>query len=354
MTPIKSLFLSMLLVGLTLGLSACLAPTPDAGTLPPTPMTAPAETAAPPPASSPTAEPETPPTLPAADTPLSELEAVVAASLGITISETMTYSIGLEGVRAIQLTPTAAIDTPLWLVYTYGLRNFNPIQNHHLLLYTQQANEWQEVTRLELVDNGDPENPALAPDYVSDGAVEQVTIEPDGLWIQLEGGVGAHSGVYGLFNFDGTALNLQVFGFSSSPGVAELRDLDGDGTQEVLIDASEYYVFCYACGVRRVDYQIWHWDGSQMSPVTLAPLPTEVPATLQELNDQAIALAEAGLWKDALATVDEAVALGESDPSGTFHWNELAIRLNATAKQAEISDDPMAYPLLTHVFYGDF
>lgn len=351
MVSTKSLLSSILLVGLALGLAACPAPTP-AGTLPPTPTTLPADPATPPPASEPTAETEATP-LPA-DSPLGELETLVEASLGITVSDTMTYTIGLEGVRATPLTPTDAVDTPLWLVYTYGLRNFNPIQNHHILLYTQQAGEWQEVARVELADNGDPENPALAPDYVGDGSVNQVAIEPNNVWVQLEGGVGAHSGVYSLFNFDGTALNLQVSGFSSSPGVAELRDLDGDGTQEVLIDASEYYVFCYACGVRRVDYQVWRWDGSQMSPVTLAPLPADAPAALQTANDQAVALADAGLWKDALATLDEALALGESDPSDTFHWNEIAIRLNATAKQAEISEDPMAYPLLSHVFYGDF
>ncbi len=353
MIPTKSLFSIGLGVFLVLGLAACTVQTPS-GTLPPTPTALSAQPTTSLPTDSPTPEQETSPELPAADAPLSELEATVAASLGITVSETVTYSIGLEGVRAIQLTPTAAVDTPLWLVYTYGLRNFNPMQNHHLLLYTQQDNEWQEVTRLELADNGDPENPALAPDYVGDGGVEQVTIEPDGLWIQLEGGVGAHSGVYGLFNFDGTALNLQVFGFSSSPGVAELRDLDGDGTQEVLLDASEYYVFCYACGVRRVDYRIWRWDGSQMVPVALSPLPADASKSLQELNDQAVALAAAGLWKYALSTLDEAVPLRDDDPSSTFHWNEIAIRLNATAKQAEISDGPMAYPLLNHVFFGDF
>jgi hypothetical protein len=337
--------LAVLLVAALL-LAACPRPTPTPGSTPaPTATDTPAPTAT-------TAPTDTPsPPVTGAEPDLADLEAQVAASLGITTSATATYTIGIEGVRVIPL-ENPLDDRPLWLAYTYGLRNFDPLQNHLLALYTHDGENWLELAQVELDDSWDPENPAVAPDYVGDGSVAQVAIEPTHIWVQLEGGVGAHSGVYGLFSYDGSSLSLQVPGFSSSPGVGRLADLNEDGLQEVLLDATDYYVFCYACGVRKIDYTVWRWDGTQMTPVTLEPLPADAPADLQAINEQALALVAAGLWQDALATVEEALPLSVSDPSETFTWNSAVIRLNAEAKRDAIVDSP--YPLLANLFYGDF
>jgi tetratricopeptide (TPR) repeat protein len=344
MSPI--LYRLALLMVAALLLAACPRPTPTPGSTPAPPATdTPAPTATPAPTETPT------PPVTGAEADPADLEALVAASLGITTSETATYTIGIEGVRAIAL-ENPLDDRPLWLAYTYGLRNFDPLQNHLLAIYTYDGDEWLELAQVELADNGDPENPAVAPDYVGDGSVTQVAIEPTHIWVQLEGGVGAHSGVYGLYSFDGSTLALQVPGFSSSPGVGRLADLNNDGIQEVLLDATDYYVFCYACGVRKIDYTVWRWDGTQMAPVTLEPLPADAPAELQTINERALALVAAGLWKDALAAVEEAQTLSVSDPSETFTWNSALIRLNAEAKRDAISDSP--YPLLANLFYGDF
>lgn len=327
-------------------LAACPRPTPTPGR-PPTPtateMTAPTAT--------PAATETPPPPVTGAEPEPADLEALVAASLGITTSATATSTIGIEGVRVIPL-ENPLDERPLWLAYTYGLRNFDPLQNHLLALYTYEEDGWLELARIELADSGDPEHPAVAPDYVGDGSVTQVAIEPTHIWIQLEGGVGAHGGVYGLYSYDGSTFALQVPGFSASPGVGRLADLNNDGIQEVLIDATDYYVFCYACGVRRIDYAVWRWDGSQMTPVTLEPLPADAPAELQSVNEEALALVAAGLWKDALATIEQARTLSVRDPSETFTWNSALIRLNAEARRDAIADSP--YPLLANLFYGDF
>ena len=333
------------LLPLLLWLTACPGPTPTP--LPPTATSTPIEA----PTASPTETPTPEEPVAPAEVDPGELEALLVTELGISASDS---GPGLEGVRAFPLVNTPD-ETPLWVAYTYGLRSFDPPQHHVLAIYTvdeTQGSGWQALARADLVESGDPTNLGLAPDFVADGAVTQTLIEPTHLWIQLEGGVGAHSGVYGLFSFADGALTQQLSGFSSSPGVAQLADLNGDGIEEVLLDATDYYVFCYACGVRRVEYTIHRWDGAQMTPLLLAPLPDDAPAPLVELNVRALQLVEAGLWKDALATIDEALTLSVSDPSEVFTWNSAAIRLNAEAKRDAIADS--AYPLLAHIFYGDF
>jgi hypothetical protein len=75
-----------------------------------------------------------------------------------------------------------------------------------------------------------------------------------------------------------------------------------------------------------------------------------------EANSAAVALAQAGLWRDALMKIDEAVALAGDDdpptPAGSLRWNQALIRLNHDAHVQAIQDS--AYPLLSQVFYGDY
>lgn len=335
-------------------LSACGRATPTPTPLPPTAAPAATATSTTAPTEAPTTAPTDTPTAaqPTAEAPtLAGLETTLASSLGITISTSTTYTIGIEGVRAFAVdNPIDA--TPLWVAYTYGLRSFSPLQNHVIALYTRAADQWQEITRVELADNGDPQNPALAPDYVADGDVGQVLIEPTHIWIQLEGGVGAHSGVYGLFSSDGASFTPQISAFNSSPGLAEVKDLNNDGIQEVVLDASDYYVFCYACGVRLTQYTIWRWDDPQMVEVTLSPLADAAPPQVRDFNQQIIALAQANLWQDVLDLLPEAATFSYSDP--VFTWNLQQIELNGVARRDEATGDNSAFPLLTNVFYGDF
>ena len=95
----------------------------------------------------------------------------------------------------------------------------------------------------EEFSSGDPA--VAAPDYVGEGGLAQMQVEPSHTWMALEGGAGAHSGVFELLNFDGQTLQVQVNGFSSSPGVGTLQDINGDGVPDVVLNATDYYVFCY-------------------------------------------------------------------------------------------------------------
>lgn len=331
------------LAGLLFILGGCNRPTPT-----PTPTVA-----APPATTAPTESPATPteaptPTAtPIPATPKDQAEALLYESLQLT--EPTTNSIGIEGTYAFSLTTTT--DQDLWLAHTVGIRNFDPLQNHVMAIYVHNDEDWQEVARVELAMGDNAEEPGVSPDYLGEGSVTQVPIEPEHLWIQVEGGAGAHSGVYGLFSFDGTTFTEQISGFSPSPGVGRIEDLNNDGTAEVLLDQSDPYVFCYACGVRLVQWGIDRWDGTQMISVTLETLSDSAPADVRDFNQSLIALAQAGLWQDALAILDEAAVFSYTEPA--LQWNLIYVRVNGEAHREAAANNP-AYPLLTHLFYGDY
>lgn len=320
-------------------------PTPE----PPTPTPEPP---------TPTAEPPTPTAEPATATPVptptevtddvieAEIKASFAASVGLTATVPSTTVFGLEGVRVLALHNPVG-DERLFLAHTVGIRSFEPLQHHVLAIYQRQGGQTVETTRLRM--DGDTRNPPqFAPDYVGETAVSQVEIEPTHLWIEVQGGVGAHSGVYGLYSFDGAHLTEQVNGFSASPGAGEVRDLNDDGVGEVLLNVSDAYVFCYACGVRYVHYEVNHWNGEKMELLPLTPLPTGADEAA-ELNNTLVDLAQRGLWRDALALLDQNSPLPTDNE--TLAWNAVYIRLNAEVKRDVIPDSP--YPLLHELFYGD-
>jgi hypothetical protein len=179
-----------------------------------------------------------------------------------------------------------------------------------------------------------------------------VNVEPSLIWLQIEGGAGAHSGTYHLLTFDDQVLKVEVANFTPSPGGNRVEDLDGDGVLEVLLDATDPYVFCYACGVRLVNFVVLRWDGSQMVEVPFTPLPESAPADLRDLNNRAVELAQAGLWKGALSTIEQALALDAQDE--TVAWNAALIRLTAEARRPPYDYESRGYPLLDRIFYGDY
>ena len=346
------------LAGLLLLLGGCnrAEPTPAATTVPATATAAEVTpTVAPPDAA--TTVPTAPPTTVTTDTttisttlpisPAGQIEALLFASLQLTVPAT--DSIGIMGIYAFPL--ESADDQEFWVAHTVGIRNFDPVQNHVIAIYTPDGDTWREVTRTELAMSDDPADPGVSPDYLGQEGVTQVQVEPAHFWIQVEGGAGAHSGVYGLYSFDGTTLQEEVSGFAASPGVGRIEDLNNDGVAEVLLNASDPYVFCYACGVRLMQWQIQRWDETQMISVTLSALSADAPAAVTAFNDNLLALAQAGLWKDALAALDEAMNFSYTEPA--LAWNLVYVRVNGEARRDAATPDS-AYPLLTDLFYGDY
>jgi tetratricopeptide (TPR) repeat protein len=147
-------------------------------------------------------------------------------------------------------------------------------------------------------------------------------------------------------------LKVEVANFNPSPGGNRLEELNGDGLLEVVLDATDPYVFCYACGVRLANFTVLRWDGSQMVEVPLTPLPESAPADLRDLNNRAVELAQAGLWKDALASIEQAQELDAQDE--TVVWNAALIRLTGEARRPPYDYESIGYPLLDRIFYGDY
>lgn len=335
------------------------ATTMPATEVPPPTATEASPTTAPTPTDAPTQPPPSPtPTNPPASVGagaelIDQVQAAFAETLALTVTTAPTSGLGINGVSAFPLESPSGWSR-FWAVHTIGLRNFDTDQPHVVAIYTQRTDgAVEEVTRLALVGGAD-QGQLTSPDYLGEGSVAQAKIEPGHIWLTVEGGAGAHSGVFQLLRFDGQTLAGEIGAGNSAPGVGGLLDINNDGLQEVTINASDFYVFCYACGVRLLQYDLWRWNGERMEQVTLQPLPTSAPLELQTANDTAIELAEAGLWKDALKTVEKGLMLGLTDPSQTFAWNASLIRLNADAKRTQMNNKSSAYPLLDHVFYGDY
>ena len=245
----------------------------------------------------------------------------------------------------------------LWAVFSVGMRPFDPIRSHFLAIYACDAGTWVERARIDLDDVNPPDMDPAGPDFVSEGSVTQVTIDPARIWLTVDGGIGAHGGTFQLLSFDGMALHGHVSGVGASPGVGSMQDVNGDGVLDAVLNQSDAYVFCYACGVRKVYFRVFYWDS-----VNLRVLEGRIehflmgqPQPMRDLVNPAVDMANAGLWKDALAKITEARDLAPSYPEcnvQSLNWTYGMIKLHADAMAADAASG--TYPLLSRVFYGDY
>ncbi|MEO5951779.1 MAG: tetratricopeptide repeat protein [Chloroflexia bacterium] len=247
---------------------------------------------------------------------------------------------GIDGIGVLRLTGVP-VNGEFWLAYSTGSRRLDEItQKHFVIAFQRTGDSWREVSRIDLDK----------PDYLSEGSIMQADIEPSHAWITVESGVGAHGGCFDLLSFDGKAFKNQVSGCASSPGAGLVEDLDGDGKGEVVLDATDNYVFCYACGVKRISYNVLHWDGTKLQSLQARNLSGSEPADVKQINDRAVELYKHELMKDALAKIEEVATLASTDAS--VKWNQVLIKLHADARQAHIKES--GYPLLADMFYGDY
>ncbi len=306
----------------------------------------------------------------------------------------------------------AADGATYWIAHTTGTRSFNPDKPHAVGVYVRDGDGWREVSLLELT--GTQDGVTAGPDYLSENSVSPVQIGTSGaatadgltqLWLHVEGGAGAHSGVCEILRLAPVdallVLTQELDSFNSSPGACEVQDVNGDGANEVVLNATDPYVFCYACGVRLINYSVQRWDGDEFVAVNLEPLPAAAPAELNSRNDELLRLIEGGLWKGALDLADSPVTAGSpvlaasapltataaatdtvassdtltetvaltstaettgttgtagavSDPSGVYAWNTALVRLTGEARRTAAQSPDHPYPLLAHLFYGDY
>ena len=250
---------------------------------------------------------------------------------------------------------------PQWALYSTGMRSYDldPVPSHFVAIFTKDDAGWRELARIDL-DQRPAEDTLLVeplPDYIHSGGVQQVAIEPSRVWLTVDGGAGAHSGTFQVLSFDGRTLHLELASSAASPGAGFIADVNQDGQNDVVFNATDPYIFCYACGVRHPYFQVHTWLDGALAQIELSGLMTGQRGTPSgQANSAAVELAQAGLWRDALTKIDEAVAMAGGDdpptPAGSLRWNQALIRLNRDAHVQAVQDS--AYPLLNHVFHGDY
>lgn len=277
----------------------------------------------------------------------------VEAELVATVKEGLS-ALPAEDVLAQPLAVPAG-SPPLWVVYSAGLLDFAgevEFPSHFVAVYGREAGQWRQVAYLDLDKDG------MGPTFLGDGGVSQVQLDPTAVFIQVEGGVGAHGGVYQLLKLEGSELKTEVAASAASPGFSRTMDLNDDGTPEIVLDVSDAYVFCYACGVRKTDYQVLWYDpaSGHLREATPRRLPGgDAAGPAAEAIQRAVSLAAAGLWKDAAAEAARAdeMATGLSpDDLEALRWNRALIDLYAETMAQRVASSP--YPLLSNVFYGDY
>lgn len=256
------------------------------------------------------------------------------------------------GYRVLPLAAPAE-QAPLWAVYSCGMTNWNlnPAPAHFLAIYTLRERVWTELARYTF----DQDIPF---DFIPEtGSVQQVPLDPNHVCIELNGGVGAHGGSYAILRFDGKTLEPLISNSASSMGAGYTADLNFDGQLDVVLDRTDDYVFCYACGVRKIAYSVYTWDPtlSALREIILQPVGNTVPDPLRTEINRAVTLAQANLWRDAQAQINKHTAtlpdLSASDQSAIL-WLKAYINLHAQARAQAITQS--GYPLLQYVYYGDY
>ena len=280
---------------------------------------------------------------PVSATPAVSARSTEAADL-VELADRLAAEYGLVQDRgplvSVQPVLTADGEHTLFVAHTHGFPPDNPAFRQTVSLHAAEPAGWRTLGRVELE----------CAEYLNEFSVEQVRMDAANLWLTVAGGVGAHSGCLELLRWDGQALTVIISGFSSSPDAGSIADLNEDGQMDLLLNNSDPYIFCYACGVRQYWAQLFYWDGQALVEVTPTPLADDQPPELRTLNDRAAALAAAGLFADALAQIEQAEALAPEN--ATVAWNAVWIRHHLEASRAEASAS--RYPLLNHVFAGDW
>ncbi len=256
------------------------------------------------------------------------------------LSQMEVVAIPLEGAAG------ATGGRDLWAAVTSGpgVWELSTDARHVAAVYERRAaDSWVEVAVLPLESE-----PTIAD-------VEVVVVdapEGDGLgtwWIGIHGFTGAHSGTFELVRFDGAALSSALWWFSPSPAAASIADLDGDERPEIILDATDPYVYCYACGVRAWGEIIYRWVDGEPVAVNLAPVES-TDQRVRDLTEQAIRYVEADLWRRARSTMQLAVEAAPGDAE--VWWLRLTVDRIATARIEDVGAPQQ--PVTTAVLAGEY
>ena len=228
----------------------------------------------------------------------------------------------------------------LFAAFTHGLPPLTPTELHTVSIHEASPSGWVELDRVELE----------CVNYLDQLSLEQELIELTSVWLSVRGGAGAHGGCLELLRWDGQALTLVISSFNSIPDAGAVTDLNGDGQLDLLLNNSDPYIFCYACGLQLYLARFFHWDGQKFAEAAPRELADEHAVDLRASNSLALALAESGLYAEAAAEIEQAQLMAPAN--ATVQWNALWIRHHLDVSRQLALTSP--FPLLSHVFAGDW
>jgi len=201
---------------------------------------------------------------------------------------------------------------------------------HPLTIYQKKGSEFVKITQYDYT-NGE---------YIGDLELLP-NPDPTHMLFIVHGGVGAHSSFGNVFSFDGKTLQLVLETQSDAGGGAlTIQDVNGDGVLDAIGDATDYYVFCYACGVRIYSDTVYTWDGTAFVEQKLI---ASNDATIQK----AIDYANAQRW-NMVTKLLPTIAPATTDAD---KWNVALLTHWSTIRKPQTDD---AFPFLSAVYYGDY
>ena len=269
-------------------------------------------------------------------------EAALRRSLLSSLTTGLSPESTREALKDIEVvtTPLAAEGRTLRVAVTSGagIYALPEAREHVAAIYEQSGSDWVELSNLALGSGPTfAEIEVVADDYAGSS------------WIAIHGVTGAHSGTFELLQFDGVDLMSAVWWFSSMPGAATIVDLDGVEPREIVLNATDPYVYCYACGVRAWHEVIYRWVDGALVEVPL----TGVAANSQlvtDLTETAALPAQGDLWARALAMVTEA---RNADPGNVdVFWLYTLIERVAEARLTDAGAEQQ--PFMTQVLAGEY
>jgi hypothetical protein len=201
---------------------------------------------------------------------------------------------------------------------------------HPLIIYQKQGTKFIKIAQYDYTNSENISDLELLPN-----------LYPNYTLFTVYGGVGAHSSFGTVFSFDGKTLKAEIEMPADEGGSAvTINDVNGDGVQDVIVDATDYEVFCYACGVRNYSETFYRWDGTKFVEQTLTK---SSDATIQKAIDYAKAQRWSMVTKLLPTIVPATTKADKWNVALLTHWSTIRIPQK---------DD--AFPFLSAVYYGDY
>ncbi len=243
----------------------------------------------------------------------------------------------------------ATLDLPPNLIVAWGIGAPRGAYVITASIWTATSQGAQALDDTELLSGGT---------LRSDEAIRLVQgATADRAWLEAIGVAGAHGVTYDLLLWNGRQLLPVVGHFSSAPGnvvapgaAAELRDLNGDGDPELVIDRTDAYLFFYTSQIWHADAAVLRRVGDEFHEVVLSLPPATVGDEALAGARSSLAFAAAGWWPYALEHAEAALELAPDNEQ--LAWNLIVIRERAGAALREAERNPI--PWLGQLLAGDW